>query len=140
VINSEPAPGVPRLVREPRGARSGEIVGEQLIQLTVSAPADGTCVLQVTGEVDMLTAPVLDSTVATQLASRPRTLVLDLTGVEFMSSTGLASLMVARDSAVEIGCRLLLVCAGKAVLRPMAMTGLVDLFEIHADLRAALSA
>jgi anti-sigma B factor antagonist len=85
----------------------------------------------------MLTAPALDSMLARQLVSLPRTLVLDLTEVTFLSSTGLASLMAARDSAIEVGVKLRLVCSGPTVLRPMVMTGLVELFDIHHSLQSA---
>jgi anti-sigma B factor antagonist len=137
-------PGAPFQVDHPReyGVSAvtddaDQVTAAQVIELRVSTPARGVRVLHVAGEIDMLTAPVLDSMVARQLVSLPRLLVLDLSEVTFLSSSGLASLMAARDNAIEIGARLRLVCTGPMVLRPMEMTGLIDLFDIHHSLQVA---
>jgi anti-sigma B factor antagonist len=110
-----------------------------VVDVRVRFPLDGVCVLDVNGDIDMLTAPVLDSMVTRQIESRPNSLILDLRGVDFMSSAGLASLMAARDAARKAGIRFRLVCTGQPVLRPMTVTGLTSVFDIHADLDAALA-
>jgi anti-sigma B factor antagonist len=127
--------GPPRAVSEPDTGMANTPV----INVTVRFRGDGVCILDVDGDIDMLTAPVLDSMVVRQLESRPRALILDLDDVGFLSSAGLASLMAARDAARESGTRFRLVCTSQPVLRPMTVTGLTGVFEIHADLDAALT-
>lgn len=110
-----------------------------VIDVQASSPAKGLRVLRVVGDIDMLTAPVLESMIAGQLQSTPDVLVLDLRKVGFMSSAGLASLITARKQADEAGATLRLVATGDPVLRPLTVTGLTTIFEIHADLETALS-
>jgi anti-sigma B factor antagonist len=110
-----------------------------VINVHVSSPAKGSRVLRVVGEIDMLTAPMLDSMIEGQLQSVPDILVLDLHEVDFMSSAGLASLVTARKQADETGTTLRLVATGDPVLRPLTVTGLATIFEIHPDLEAALA-
>jgi anti-sigma B factor antagonist len=110
-----------------------------VIDVQVSSPAKGLSVLHVAGEIDMLTAPVLDSMVVGQLKSLPHVLVLDLHEVGFMSSAGLASLVTAREQAGKAGTALRLVATGDPVLRPLTVTGLTAIFEIHSDMEAALA-
>jgi anti-sigma B factor antagonist len=126
--------GPPRAVSE---AETGG-AATPVIDVTVRFRGDGVCILDVDGDIDMLTAPILDSMVARQLQSHPRALILDLDDVGFLSSAGLASLMAARDAARDSGTRFRLVSNSQPVLRPLTVTGLTGIFEIHADLDAAL--
>lgn len=109
-----------------------------LLKVNVIHPADDVCVIEVVGEIDLNTAATLDSVIAEQCAVLPSLMVLELRKVRFIGSSGLASLMAARDCAKSVGSRLRLVCAGPTVLRPMDLTGLTELFEVYPDTRAAL--
>jgi anti-sigma B factor antagonist len=122
-----------------RGRRDRDrLESPNVVELFVNSPADGVRVVRVVGDIDMLTAPVLDSMIANQFRARPRLVVLDLREVQFMSSSGLASLMLARVQATKSGARLHLVIDGDPVLRPMTITGLTPLFGIYRDLSSAL--
>ena len=56
--------------------------------------ADTPCpVVSVCGEVDLATAPQMDSCIAAVLASGPRTVVLNLSKTTFMDCSGLAVLL-----------------------------------------------
>lgn len=50
-------------------------------------------VISVFGEIDIASAPALQATTATVMAQEPRQLVMDLSGVEFIDSSGLAVLI-----------------------------------------------
>ena len=52
--------------------------------LTLHHPAAGICMVAVDGELDMLTAPVLDSCLRQQLAATPRHLIVDLQLLRFL--------------------------------------------------------
>ncbi len=88
--------------------------------------------LTVGGEVDTLTAAQLADGL-TQLLGDPAddTAVVDLTGVTFLASSGLAVLIRAAHRATEQGRPLHLVAAARAVTRPLEVTGSDQLFEMH---------
>lgn len=97
--------------------------------LTEPRPA-GTTVVRVEGDVDLLTSPAVRDRVDAGLATRPDLLVLDLSRVEFLSSSGLALLVDVRAAAQRQGARLQLVTTGRVVLRPLTATGLAPLFDV----------
>jgi anti-sigma B factor antagonist len=106
---------------------------DDVITLSTSTE-DGVVTVTVVGEVDTFTAPVLRSTLDSQLEQSPRELVIDLSGVQFLGSAGLAVLVETQKSAraKEVGLRL--IATTRAVTRPLEVTGLIDLFTI-ADAR-----
>jgi anti-sigma B factor antagonist len=106
----------------------------------VSTPAAGRVVVHVSGEVDTLTAPELDAAVERQLDGQVTNLVLDLTGVNFLASSGLAVLIKAAHVAQERGMALSLVSANRAVVRPLEVTKTAGMFTIHDSLVAAEAA
>jgi anti-anti-sigma factor len=54
----------------------------------------------------------------------PARLLLDLAGVEFMDSIGLAVLLTARQRATDAGCRFLVSSTSPAIAKLFEMTGL----------------
>jgi anti-sigma B factor antagonist len=120
------------------GGDSGELA-EQAIELAVRKPADRISVVRVQGEIDLLTTPSLDACIDEQFGDLD-VLVLDLQGVQFLASSGLAVLVRARDRARAENVALRLVCTTRAVLRPLAATGLADLFDTYDDAEKAITA
>ena len=59
--------------------------------------------------------------------------VVDLTGVTFLASSGLAVLIGGARRLTELGGRLRLVAASRSVTRPLQVTGADALFDIHDD-------
>jgi anti-sigma B factor antagonist len=107
--------------------------------LDVSVTKDGrvTTVVHVSGDVDMLTAPVLADHVRQQLDGNggpPRSLVIDLSGVTFLGSAGLAVLAEAHNAATERSVDLRVVASTRLVLRPLQVTGLDKLLTVVGDL------
>src|SRR4029453_12945075 len=66
--------------------------------------------------------------------------VVDLTPVAFMDSTGLGVLLAAHKRAPANGPRVLLVCPGGPVLRVLRLTGMDKVIPIHASLAEAVAA
>ena len=88
-------------------------------------------VVGVVGEVDLYTAPRLKERLA-DLAGRGRShLVVDLTSVEFMDSTGLGVLIGALKRCKESGGSLALVAPREPVMKVLAITGLDKVFPVH---------
>ncbi|MPY80692.1 MAG: anti-sigma factor antagonist [Actinophytocola sp.] len=94
-------------------------------------------IVEVAGEVDMLTAPRFERELERAIARSPQRLVVDLTDVTFLSSAGLALLVRARkDCADTIDMRI--VAAGSATLRPIELMGLEGDLRLHSNRAEAL--
>ena len=102
---------------------------DDVITLSTSTE-DGVVTVKVVGEVDTFTAPVLRSTLDSQLEQSPRELVIDLSGVQFLGSAGLAVLVETQKSSRSREVDLRLIATTRAVTRPLEVTGLIDLFTI----------
>jgi anti-sigma B factor antagonist len=103
---------------------------DDVITLSTSTSEEGAVTVTVVGEVDTFTAPVLRSTLDAQLEQQPKELVIDLSGVQFLGSAGLAVLVETQKSARSRDVDLRLVATTRAVTRPLEVTGLIDLFTI----------
>jgi anti-sigma B factor antagonist len=126
---------------EPAPIRRGGDADDQ-ITLSTRTAAPGQVVIEVGGEVDMLTSPQLRATVLEHFASGSGTelVVLVLDEVTFLGTSGLAALIEVRESAHTAGVELRLACTARRVLRPLTIAGLVPLFDIHDTLDQALAA
>lgn len=80
-------------------------------------------VVTVTGDVDTVTASKLASVLTEQL-SAARVVVVDLDGVEFISSAGLSVLFEAHEQAVCEHRMLRLICHSRVVNRALDVTAL----------------
>ncbi|AHH97984.1 STAS domain-containing protein [Kutzneria viridogrisea] len=112
-------------------------IAEQ-IEIVLDQPSTMLSVLTVSGEVDMLTAPLLRTRVLDQLATTS-VVVLDLSTVSFFGSAGLAVLVEARRAATAHRSDLRLVAGNRIVTRPMAISGIDQAFRVHSDLDEALT-
>jgi anti-sigma B factor antagonist len=91
------------------------------------------------GEVDMHTAPRLASALDYALAQAPALLVVDLTGVSFLTSAGLSLLVTTHQQAGE-HTKVRIVATGHAILRPIQITALDTLLAIYSSREDALAA
>ena len=99
---------------------------------------DAAAVLRVSGALDLALAPKLQQMVDRAARLRPAVLVIDLTGVEFLASAGLAVLVRAhRQHAEHTAVRV--VATGRITLRPLELTRLTDELSVHATVSAALA-
>lgn len=103
---------------------------EEPIRIQLEEPASGTALLKVSGEIDMLTSPILRQGIAEQLGAERARLLVDLERVDFLGTSGLAALVEARSAAEEHNVELWLVCTNRQVLRPLEIAGLTSLFRI----------
>ena len=113
------------------------------LDTVVTRPRAHVILLEVDGEVDSLTAPRLEAGLEAALAGASpddTDVVVDLSGVTFLASSGLAVLIGAARRVSASDMRLHLVAASRAVTRPLEVTGADALFDVHADVAAALAA
>ena len=92
---------------------------------------DGQAVVMLSGELDVTDAALV-ATVLTTVASGRQQIVVDLTKLAFIDSSGLAALVNARQHARRAGSDLLLAAPRPQVLRMLAITRLIDVFAVHA--------
>jgi anti-sigma B factor antagonist len=108
------------------------------VELSVSkSGTDAVPVVAVSGEVDVYAAPTLREGL-TDLLQEGRSVVVDLTEVGFLDSTGLGALVAARTSASEHGAELPLVCTHQRILKLFTITGLDGVFKIYDSVDAAI--
>jgi anti-sigma B factor antagonist len=97
-------------------------------------------VVAAAGEIDLATVPALRQAVSEHLAAGVTLLVLDLSEVTFIDSTGLGVLVGAGKKAAGVGGSMRLVCDNPRILRLLAMTGLSGVLAVHASRDEALTA
>ncbi|MFF5098689.1 MULTISPECIES: STAS domain-containing protein [Actinosynnema] len=121
------------------GTGSVESGPAEHIDISAEQVAEGVTVVRVSGEVDMLTAPRLRSEVVERITPGG-VLVLDLGGVGFLGSAGLAVLVEAAQRSTREQAAFRVVAVERAVLRPLAATGLGEVFSVHPSVAEALDA
>jgi anti-sigma B factor antagonist len=99
-----------------------------------------TTVLAVEGEIHVSTAPEFSAMLSATVDGGRTSLVLDLTGVMFIDSTGLSVLLNALRQVTHTGGQMAVVCSNPTVLRLFEITRLDTTFDIHAELAPALAA
>jgi anti-sigma B factor antagonist len=97
---------------------------------------DGRVVVVLRGDLDVTQA----ARVAVELsavATRDRVVIVDLADLDFLDSSGLAALVLARRHARDAGGDLLLAAPQRQVLRFLAVTRLIDVLAVHASVEEA---
>jgi anti-sigma B factor antagonist len=113
---------------------AGRQVRVQDFQLLLSEPHTGVLELKLTGEVDMATVTPLRETTATATASGDyECLVLDLSGVSFMDSSGLHVLVETQRAMTAAGRAMKIVCSSSNLLKIFELTGLDRVLTIVSD-------
>ena len=86
-------------------------------------------IIEIVGRLDTITAPALDKTINEDIADT-KNLILDLKGVEYISSAGLRVLLSAQKKMQKIGSmKVIHVC--EAVMEVFEMTGFADILVIE---------
>ena len=97
------------------------------IDVAVGADGDGDPVITVTGELDFSNADVLREAVGFACAGHPHRLVLELSGLRFIDSAGIAVLLAAISRVGQLCLR----SPSPAVYRILEVTGLLGVMTIE---------
>ena len=97
-------------------------------------------ILAVEGEIHVSTAPEFSELLNRAVDDGQIRLVLDLSGVAFIDSTGLSVLLNALRRVTRAGGAMALVCSNPTVLRLFEITRLDSTFDIYAELDPAVAA
>lgn len=110
------------------------------MDFTVSvSETDGRSIVTAAGELDAHAAPVLEAETGPASRQPGGRLIVDLTGVDFIDSTGLGVLVGALKHAREADGTLDVVVATPRVLKVLALTGLDVVIPLHSTLDEALA-
>ncbi len=91
---------------------------------------DGIVLLTVSGEVDLLSGPILDEAITTALAGRPPILVIDMTDVSFLPSAGITLLIKAHRAAGDLT-RVRVAAPERSVVeRTLRLTGMLQILDV----------
>jgi anti-sigma B factor antagonist len=113
-------------------------VPEKLLKVEVQAHATGIPLVKVLGDLDLATAPAFQKAMQEQVTNG-RTFVVDMDGVDFLSSAGLAVLVDLRQQMADQDLKWAVVAARHTVTRPLEITGLLAVLPIFTDIPAALN-
>jgi anti-sigma B factor antagonist len=121
----------------PNAPRPGARQADRL-DLSGRWPGPARCVLAIAGEVDLATAPALKAELGRTLAAGAQDLVLDISRVTHLDSTGLAVLVGLRRRLGQ-GRRVAIAAAPALVIELLRLTGLDGIFDIFASVDDALA-
>jgi anti-sigma B factor antagonist len=97
---------------------------------------DGPAVVALRGELDVAEAASVAAALAA-VAARDRAVIVDLAGLEFIDSSGVAALVLVRAQARRSGGDLLFAAPRDQVTRILTLTRLIDVFSVHASVEQA---
>jgi anti-sigma B factor antagonist len=92
----------------------------------VTVDADTTAIVRIVGEIDVATSSIIADAVDEAMGRGATRLVLDMAGVTFMDSSGIAALIATRSVAPVV-----VRSPSDAIVRLLATTGLTDTFTIE---------
>jgi len=98
--------------------------------LTEEPLDDSSVVIRVAGEIHATTAPEFSERLNAAIADGKTGVILDLTGVEFIDSTGLSVLLNGLRRVTRVRGSMVLACANPTVLRLSEITKLDSTFDI----------
>jgi anti-sigma B factor antagonist len=101
--------------------------------------SEGVDVVSVSGEIHVSTAPRFREALDAVIQNGDGKLVLDLTAVEFIDSTGLSVLLNGLRLINQRSGHLALICTNPTVLRLFEITSLDTTFEIFPDRAQAIA-
>jgi anti-sigma B factor antagonist len=110
---------------------------EKLMDIRFSEEDDWT-IVTVEGRMDTVSAPEFESKIQERIAEGVKRLVVDLSGLEYISSAGLRSILVAGKGASAAGGQLCC-CGLKGVVKKVFdISGFTTLFPVYDSLEDAL--
>ena len=94
-------------------------------------------IVQVSGEVDMSNSPAVRETLIDLTNKKTQAIVVDLQGVTYMDSSGIATLVEGLQESMAYGGKFRLASLTPKVMQVFELARLTDVFEIFADVSQA---
>ena len=106
-------------------------------QIETEKPEDGIVVVSPVGEVDLASSPALRTRLIEIISETPKKLVLDLSRVPYMDSSGVATLVEALQQSRRQSTVLLLASLQDRVKSVFEIARLDTVFDIRVDVASA---
>ena len=110
-----------------------------ILEVQTEDRGDGLAHVTLRGELDLSTVSRVQDELQHVESSGPHTVVLDLSGLSFLDSTGLRCVVSANERATTEGRRFVLVKGPESVQRVFAITRLDERLEMVDDVSAVAS-
>jgi len=110
------------------------------LTLNVHSEMPGFTIIEISGEIDVYTAPKLREKLISLVESGSHHLIVDMEGVEFLDSTGLGVLVGGLKRVRAYDGWIDLVCTQSRILRIFRITGLNKVFGIYDTVSGAEAA
>ncbi|HUB66882.1 MAG TPA: STAS domain-containing protein [Candidatus Methylacidiphilales bacterium] len=101
---------------------------------------DAVPVVSITGDIDLETSPQLRTFLRAKASQKTPKLLLDFGGVNYIDSSGLATLIEYFQSVQSSGGKLVLAALSPRVKNVFEIVRLEQVFSLHPDIAAGLAA
>jgi len=116
------------------------VVSPDSLNIELTTEQDGKVQLfRLSGSLDVATSPTLRAALLDGAERESHAIVVDLSQLEFLDSTGLGALIGAHRRAAERKGSLRVVAPEGQILRLLRITGLLDVLQVYSSVDAALS-
>jgi anti-sigma B factor antagonist len=110
------------------------------LSVDIKSEHNGAAIIyRLRGSLDLATAPSLRAALIEAANEGKHDIIVDLTELEFLDSTGLGALIGAHRRALENSGRVRLIVREGPIQRLLNITGLMRIFAVYASLDAALN-
>lgn len=103
------------------------------MKIEVKNDAGGVALIYLEGEVDMHTSPNVRDTLLPYFKRDMQGIVIDLSGVTYMDSSGIATMIEGLQWSKRVGRRFILSGLSPAVMDVFVLTNLKDVFGFFTD-------
>jgi len=112
--------------------------GRENEKLASRMPKEKPAILPLEGEIDLHVAPQISSSLASLIADKPSQVVVDLSNVSYIDSSGLAALIEAMQNVARYGGKFALSGLQEGVRPIFEIARLDQVFRIFPDTASAL--
>ena len=110
------------------------------LSVDIKSEHDGNAIIyRLRGSLDLATAPSLRAALLEAANEGKHDIIVDLSQLEFLDSTGLGALIGAHRRALEHGGRVRRIVNDGPIQRLLTITGLMRIFSVYASTEAALA-
>lgn len=128
---------MPQSLKPPADDSLPAVSGVPPFAVDVLSHAPGVLLARVRGDLDYLVAPILRRRLLERLGSAVPLLIIDLSAVTLLSAAAIQTLLTVHQMAPRHGVDVRLVGGGRAVLRPLQITGVDAQLRLHPTLDEA---
>ncbi len=107
--------------------------------LTVSVTKDGIKIITLEGRLDIAGTQQIDTRLTLAIASESTNTIIDLSGVEFISSIGIGIMVRAASSLLKDQGKIIFLNPQPNVAKVLTSTRIIEVIPIMTDLESALS-